>query len=487
MTETTPLWRDARGIYQDKGRDSVPSGFVWNLLDYVPDLSGAPLRGRGAWTARSTALASPSNALIYATYEAGDKLMAVTTAGQLYEISISGAAAATAAPAVVPTLQNPFMHRDRVIIPAADGVTAARFVTFTTGWAVAAAPASALTGRYGVAWKDYVALGNSSVEPQRVSFSGAGDPTLAWETDFSLVDTSYPITGMAAQRTQILCFHNGSVERIRGTKPPASGATNPVGDLILDLLFDRAGCFDARSIAHWNDNVIFADARGIHVTDGAIVRNMAAQGGVLRLWRTAMDGATSVAGVVYGDYYICTVRSAAPPETFVCYIPGRQFHRFTNIDSAAYAYATADKERIFGTDSASSIVTEVTAAFEPNTTVLQIDADGTPVLPVLETAYWKNKMGGWSRFLDLFIAYETGSIADDGSAVLRLGVVGTPADASYETIGTFRRSPDMVRRKLALRRRHLGLGVRVEQLLATRDTRLYAVDGNVYPEEATTV
>jgi hypothetical protein len=53
----------------------------------------------------------------------------------------------------------------------------------------------------------------------------------------------------------------------------------------VESLFDRAGCVDPLTIAYWNDNCVFADEHGVHMTDGSVVRNIVSQGGILYYWR----------------------------------------------------------------------------------------------------------------------------------------------------------------------------------------------------------
>jgi hypothetical protein len=411
----------------------------------VPQIIQGSARMRGAWKYQSPVLAQ-IDSMAYIPFRSGDKLLA-NAHGTLYD-----AQSATVAPSVGPvpiSYQNPAFHRDRVIIPAADGVSSAVLVTLSgTTFSINPVGSGALTGRYATTFKDRVVLANSNGQPQQVAFCPAGNPTIAWDP-ISVVNTTFPITGLAVQRTQVLAFHASTVERLRGTVPPDSTLTDQKGDLITDFLFARAGCYDARSIAYWDDNVLFADARGMHVTDGATVKNLAHQTGVLSAWQDAFSRGgnppDSIAGVVYHDYYFCTVRHTGyVPITFLVDLSEYRSFQFTNLDCAAYAYSIGTVEKLYGTDV--NRVTDLTPLLHPDPTILQIDADGQPVLPTLATGFSRLTNGvGFKRVTDMRLVYE--AHRDDDLEVLRAYYINAPT-GDDQLLGEFRPSNKYVERKI---------------------------------------
>jgi len=262
-------------------------------------------------------------------------------------------------------------------------------------------------------------------------------------------------------------------------------APNEEGDLILDFLFARAGCYDSRALAYWQENVIFADARGIHITDGAVVRNMVVQAGAANLWYEAFDRGgppLSIAGAVYQDYYICTVRNTGyPPITFVVDIQNRRVFQLANVDAAAYAYSIGVGEQLFGTDQTTKRVIDCTPFFSPDDTILQIDADGSPVLPVLGTGFslLTNRVGN-KRVIDMHLNYE--AHRDDDVDVFRASYVNSPTGQN-QLLGEFKPSNVYTRRKIPVRRRLPGFATHIEQLVPTRDSRVYDISVRTYPEE----
>lgn len=488
MADLAPLLREVNGVYSDRARDRLPNGSVWEMSDFVPLIMQAGVRMRGAWKFQSDALPSPPDGMLYAAFAKGSKLL-VAAGAQLYSVPVDSVGS-TLLGTITRTIQNPVFHRNRVIIPAADGVAAARYVTYDGAvFTLTNAPVSAITARYATVWKDRVVLGNSATEPQQVMFSKPGDPTVAFDS-LSFVNTSYDITGLAGQRSQVLVMHASSVERLRGTEPPDSTLSDKTGDLILDVLFDRAGCFDARSIAYWQDNVLFADERGVYITDGAVVRNMTTQGGISNLWRAAFEaGGTdpiSISGGVHRDYYLCTVRHAGvAPTTFVIDIPTRRAFPLSNVDAAAYAFSIGVGENLYGTDQTTFRVTDLTPIFAPDSTVLQVDDDGSPVLPMISTGWGRlTNKPGFKRILEAHLSYLADR--DDDAEVLRVSYVNAPT-GSDQTLRELRAKTEYTRRPVAVNRRLEGIAIKLEQLLPTKDTRLYDISLRAYAEEASRV
>jgi len=493
MADLVPLLTDIRGVYSDIGRDRLPPGSVWELVDWVPVTAQAGARQRGAWVYQSPALPSRPDGMIYAPYLRGPKLL-VANAATLSEVPVDANGAKTVG-AIPATLQNPVFHRNRVIVPAADGVTVAKYVVwdgtqyvFTDGPAINS-PNGAY-GRYATVWKDRLVLANTVAQPQQVAFSKPGQPDQPWDID-SIFNTNYPVTGLAAQRTQVLAFHDSSVERLRGTTPPDSAASPDLvtGDMNQDVLFDRAGCYDARSIAPWNDNVLFCDSRGIFLTDGALVKNLAYQAGIQNLWHQTFQRGLpdTISGAVHRDYYVVTVRQPPlKPVTFVIDLQQRRAFTFGNIDSTCFAFSIGSAEKLFGTHAITKQVTDMTNVFDPDVSKLQIDGNGDAVLPVIATGWSRlTKKPGFKRIIDMHLSYVADR--DDDVEVIQADYVPTPIspDRNLGQFHTTAVDPDKyARRKMYVRRRMEGFAVRLTQLLPTRDTRLYDISLRAFPEEA---
>lgn len=500
-------------MFSDRGIERVPAGSVYELTDWIPDLQQATVRQRGAWTYQTTDQMSAGSAgtsgLIYAPFSAGHVLLAATGT-DIRRVPFPSPGASTSVGSIpVSTWQNPVFHRDRVIIPISDGSSAARYVTYNgTTFTITSAPGTALAGRFATVWKDRLILACSFAEPTAVVASKPGDPTLAFDS-LSKMFTSLPVTGLAALRSAILVLHGGSVERIRGTLWPDSTLTDPAGDLILEPLSEDSGCYDASSIAYWQENVIFANANGIWITDGTLVRNMTAQGGILGLWRQTYENAITTdplfvvtPGGVYQDYYICTITlvgtTAYDSVTFLIHIPSRRSFVFKNVDAQCYATTESTprnavpQQLLAGTATTGSPslkrVINLTPCFEPNTAISQVDADGTNVLPSITTPWFRMSKGaGLKRVRDVHVSYLANRADDVDVFDVVFSKVPDPdtSSANWITAGQLRTNSTYKRSRAGINRPVEGLALRLKQIAPTKDSRLYDVSAWVYAEEAT--
>ena len=486
---------------------------MWDLADYVPALLDSQLTGRGGWKWGSAVHSLDFTGGIYAPFKAGDRMLVIDANGWMLNVDLSTQALSTVGQ-VGHIVQNPVMHRDRVIVPNSDG-NFAKGVTLSSGsvFAVADLPASSPKAKYAAVYKDRTLLANFPGEEQRLVFSPPGDPTTAWDP-ISYFNSSLPLTGIGALRAVLLLFHQGSVERIRGAIPPS--ASDPLGDMFMEPLYERAGCGDARSIAYWNDNCIFADERGVHMTDGATVRNLASQGNILTLWRSTYRARASIAADTYLDYYIVTViRTDGIAVTLICDLNRRSWFRFSNIRARAYIHSIGAQEQLWGCRDGTARLTALSNCFFPVFTGPQVDDDGTPVLPTLETPWYKLSEEGRKRVRFLYLSYDaraqqpvargseatpddiamawrdyagldsfedpSGQVAQatNGESraalakLLEIGYITSPHVLTYNVIGSFPATTDYSRYKLPVRKNPFGIAFRVRQTGASHVTRVY--------------
>jgi hypothetical protein len=174
-------------------------------------------------------------------------------------------------------------------------------------------------------------------------------------------------------------------------------------------------------------------------------------------------------------------RAGYVPVTFVIHIPTRRVITLGNVDSACYAFSVGSTERLWGTDGSVKKVTDLTSVYDPDQTVLQIDDDGTPVLPVISTGWSRMTKGsGAKRFKNVFVRYEADTTADVD--VFNLSYVNSPTGTN-QLLGQIKSSSTYRRAQQFVRRRLLGIGIRLEQLVATKDSRLYGIYVEMFPED----
>jgi hypothetical protein len=500
MGAPTSLLGQARAFARDFARDQMPRGYLWDVTDYVPTTIDAGLTGRGAWIWGSAAMGGDPEAGILATYSNGDKLLFQATDGHLYEVSEAAGYAVTDRGALPRAVQNQIQVVDTVVHFDGSSATVPKLITNPGGTiTIANMDAAAPKAKYGIAWgkqQDYVVSAGVPGNLNYVFFSPPGNPSAAWDV-VSKVGCPRNITGLAALRAVIIVFHAGATSRIRGTTPPFTGDGGN-SDMHSEPLFDRVGCTDARSIAYWQDNVVFADEHGIHVTDGAVIRNLISQGGILTYWRPLYQNKVTLAACTFLDYYILTVvRSDAVAVTLICDLTKRQWFKFSNIPAISYVASpgATGMERIWAGMQGTNRLGRLGPCFFP---VLEtapiVDANGVNVLPTFETPWYRMTQEGRKRVRFAYLSYDARSavgVEVEGQGeelgppppppevlaalapVLDVGYITSPQRTAYTSVGVLPGTTEYARYRLPVGRLPYGIAFRVAQTAPTTATRIF--------------
>lgn len=474
MAAPQSLLGTARAFARDFPRDKMPQGYLWDVVDYVPLIIDAGLTGRGGWSWGSSVMGGDASAGILAAYSNGEKLLVIGDNHQWYEIDQT-TMVATAKGAAPTALQNPLQWVDYVIAFDGAGAAVPQLITNPGGvFTSAAMDASAPKAKVGCVYGAFIVAGDGA----NVRFSAPNAPTSPWPA-VSYIPMDNQVTALAALRSVILAFHPGSVERIRGATPPNDAGG---GDMFSERLFDRVGCTEPKSIAYWNDNVIFADEHGVHLTDGAVIRNIVSQGGILYYWRTMWSGHISVAATTFLDYYIITIRrSDGTPITLICDLNRRQWFRFSNVYGLSYwgSSGSTGMERIWGGMAGTHRLGRISPMFFPSLGVgLIADADGVSVMPEFETPWYRMGKEGRKRSRFGYLSYDA-RVLTPNARVMELGYIDSPSDLVYSTMGGLPNTTRYTRYKLPVYQGSYGVAFRVRQLQPTTVTRIYdlAVEG----------
>jgi hypothetical protein len=500
MARTIPLLGEIRGIRGDEGKDAVPEGFAWDMADFIPQYLGAKLRARAPWGYYSGVLANPIDNITFAPYSAGERII-VNAGTTIYRIdppaTFNNPGTAVSLGTIRPTA-SPIFHRNRMVLPHFAGSQRAQTLDWNgTTYTIAELPASSFMGQLGTVFGDRVVLANSAAEPTTLAFSKPGDPMLDWNV-LSKIPTSLPITGIVEQRGTLLVFHSGSVERIRGAHPPDSDSGNQFGDMLLEPLFGNVGCINARTISRWGDNVLFADARGIHMTDGSSIVNLAEEGGMSKRWADLMgdifrrlDGVTTewhMGGTVFRDYYILSHRNVRMGANycFVIHIPTREWIRLGNVNSNCFGVSAGASEMLLAADMNTKRVVELSRVFahDEDRGFPLVDGNDIPVLPYVETG-WLH-LPAYSRVHSLFFDYETFGFSDDPA--IEVAYKLTPAmrqGEDFKVAGTLLDTGPAVKRKLRMGVRARGIALKLQAVEPVYDLRLHGIEAHIDPEEST--
>jgi hypothetical protein len=483
VSQPLPLLDDySLGMRQDISRNQMPRGSVWNLVDYIPRLLGAPLRKRGSWAWGSplTGGGGYTANVVYAPFNAGAQLLKVNSDGALKKVTSDIAETAIGALGFY-SWPAPF-YRDKVWFGEYGSV-----LSYYNGSAIATV-AAAPKARHLVAYKDRLVAANGQVGAtdlfQRIWFSQAGDP-FTWDLTNSFIDATFPIAGLASLRNLILVFGDERTERIIGSAPPTA---LDVGDMERGPAFN-VGCIDARSIAVYGELVLFANGEGIWRTDGSVPQNIIEIGGLRPYWIDLMStwqpGWTLAAGI-RADHYIVSIvdQNGVFQDCLMVHLPTFTWTRLSNVTARMFAVGGAAGELYFASRDVPRLG-RLSPIFQPSS-ALGADANGAVVLPLLETPYHEGP-GGLLRWKDLFYNYVL-----DGSGVgttpsLDVSVATSPEEAVYTALGSYPAAVDIRRDSLPIRLDSVGLAFKLQQQLASSDTRLYELQAAAEPMEQSRV
>lgn len=401
------------GSRQDNPRDQIPGDAAWLLTDVFPDGnfttgSGFPLRSRNGWVRSCTAMSATTSGAAaavgfaaFSTTAGGStaRILGVDEDGRLYKWTPGAAAATpgsdgsstnvgttfTGAPA-----GNPIFYRNYAYLLSQVNETGYRY-DGTTLSAISGTPPK---GKVGCVYKDHLVIANApdGTGEARVWFADAGDPT-TWNTaaDGQWLDCSGPVNAIATFQNMILAFQDGFTERIRGDIIP--GVLN--SDMVREPLFPQ-GCPSPRSVAVTSTGVIFANADGIHMTDGLQAYDLTKLAGMSDYWKETLKPASAgvnIVGAVYKDWYVFSV-ATTPYLSGALNLTHNQFVRFTNLKAAMMVSTPttsymATPPRLFMAEAGYPNITDIGTMLDKVSAYTDVDGDGTVIAPSIDTRYYQ--------------------------------------------------------------------------------------------------
>jgi hypothetical protein len=219
-------------------------------------------------------------------------------------------------------------------------------------------------------------------------------------------------------------------------------------------------------VAIWNDRVIFANAKGIFMTDGAGWSDLTARAGMSTYWQTTLASYTSswrLAGGIYRNHYILSVNNGTSVvDAFCINLNSGAFFRLSNFHGNCFVgVATGGVEELYMGLANAGRVGKVSSCWSP-LAANKNDGDGTTPTPTFETMAHQGfdrlrrrwiASDGLQRWQYLYMRYNLTDYASD-SPVLTASYVTTPDGTSYTSI-----SPTFAKTTATLRaRRVISLG-----------------------------
>lgn len=469
------------GFKQDFSRDDMPHGAVWDVLNYLPRL-GAPLRKRGGWSYASNDISATDGtvtnmrAIGWAPgFAAGSRLFGVSQNSKLFKVNESTlGVTSVGALSGLPLSAMPF-YRSKLYIPGGPGNNVWTYDNTT----LAAIGGTNPQTPYMTVYKDRMVGAGKSGSESSLYFSNAGDGG-TWDLTNSFINADYPVVGLASLSSAIMIFTTQGIDLLRGNTPP------PGSDMIRDHKWD-IGCLDARSIAYYEDKVIWADDTGLYMTDGATnPENLCTSAGIRAYWATKMstyDPSTwSIGGGVYGDYYMLSVQNSTTIVFQILYhVPTRSAYRTDSAVATMFVRAQGSVEELYFASRGSPRLGKISSFFSP-TASTKNEASGQPVQPLLDTPYYYYKRGT-KQWVRGYLTHDTRDAASD-NPVQQLSYAKSPELTSYTNAGTaMPESTQMKRDHRSLGFASEGVSFRIQQTNASSDTRIYAIEADVVPRE----
>lgn len=475
----------SKGIVRDAPRSSLPPGALYDSADFLLHEPGVAIkRGGTAYAGPALTGATYAKTVSYAEFPAGSQVVAIGDNGHLFTVT-SGTTTdvgALAHTSPVP-VDRPKLRigggKNLLIIPYSDGTNSPAKYDGTTIGTLGGSPSA---GKYLEIYKTRIVLGNTSANPNRIFFSPTPDPEATWDTTDSWIDCDYAITGLAATSNMLLCFSQGHVERIIGSTPP------PGSDMDRAVI-GSIGCTDARSIAIQENNVMFANPRGVYLTNGSGFASLTDEGMIATYWQSLFSGYDPstwvISAGIYRTFYFCSVvdNNGNLVASLMCNVPRKAWWRLTNIVPTCMAQAVGAQEELYYSDRSTNRVVQLSGIFTPSSSNKN-DANGTAVAPLLE---FQGIGGGpgLKAYGNGRLFYDMRDAATDNPTLavnIAMGLEATTYGAVPES--PLAETTDATRKRFRINKDGTIVNVKLQQSNASAKTEIYdlEIESRVYPQ-----
>lgn len=294
-----------------------------------------------------------------------------------------------------------------------------------------------------------------------------------WDSANSYIDHDEAITGYAALANQLLIFSSSKTERIIGSTPPPGSDMDraPVG---------AVGCTDARSIVVQEGNALFANPRGVYLTNGSGFASLTTEGLIETYWQSLFAGYdpaswTVAAGTWRSFYFVTIMNGSTLVDTLMCNVPRRAWWRLSNIKGVMFSPGVGTVDELYMADRSTNRVVSLSGITTP-TASIKNDANGTAVAPTAEFRL-EGTGPNVKHFGHGHITYD---MRDAGSDNPVLAVTVAPG-VEATTFAAVAESPlvetsDAVRARTTVAKVSQGVTVKVAQTNASSKTEVYALE-----------
>lgn len=484
----------SRGLIRDLPRSSIPPGGFYDATDFIFDQAGkAYKRGgvayQGGAMGGTNANLNGSKFITLGKFAAGTKVLAQANDLHLYDIT-SAATDLGALSANWP--RSPAVMLNDTLYIAPDGPF--KKVSIVAGVVTLANPTNVPPEmRHVTTYASRLVVGNDRTNSRtnRIYFSQAPDPEAAWDTTNMYLDANNEISLLQGIQGALLVFSPNAIERIIGTVPPGIDGE----DMALQPFADNAGCIDGRSTDKWGAWIVFAGPQGVFMTNGSTVEPLMTKNdgtGILDYYqglaKTAIDTSDYVfSGVVHNSTFYHLVISSGTGavlyDHLVCHLPSRTWWRLganplmfwqSAIASGSESYAVCGRS-LSATAGVGNRAVKLSGIYTP-AAGNKNDADGTAVLPFLETRVLGEGVG-LKSFGHGHLHYDMRDAASDNptlAVTVAKGLEATTFQAVPES--PLAETTDMVRKRFRINRDSQALTVRLQQSNASSKTEIFGIE-----------
>ncbi len=471
---------ESKGIVRDSPRVAIPEIAVYDAADFLLHQPGVAIkRGGTSYAGPALSGASYTKSVFYAPFAGGDQIVALGSDNHLYKVTSGTTTDKGAAVATVDQMKFWTSGTTEYVLLANSNGTSApgKYDGSAAPGTLSGSPPG---GKYMTFYKTRLCLGGSSAQPQRVYFSPTPNIESTWDTTNSWIDFDHKISGLAATSNMLLVFSNGAMERVIGSTPPPDSDMDraPIGNV---------GCTDARSIVVQEGNVLFANPRGVYLTNGAGFASLTDEGLIATYWQGLFSGYdptswTMAAGVFRGRFYFITILDGSRNliASLMCDVPRRAWTRLTNIKGLTYSSAQGASDELYYADAAAARVTGLSGLFSPSSSNKN-DADGTAVTPLLE--YRALGQGpGMKAFGFGHLTFDMRDSASDNPTMAVSVAAGLEA-TSYSAVAEspFSETSDATRKRFMLGKDGQVVNIKLQQSNASSKTEVYALEVEARP------
>src|SRR5262249_53370836 len=218
-------------------------------------------------------------------------------------------------------------------------------------------------------------------------------------------------------------------------------------------------------------------------------RNIVQQGGISYYWRPLYQNRISLSACVFLDYYLITLRrSDGIADTLICDLTKRQWYRFSNVPALSYisSSGSAGMEGVWAGIAGSNRLARIGPCFFPDFTVLQVDDNGTAVMPTFETPWYRVSQEGRKRVRFAYLSYDT-RVTSGTTHVMDVGYIRSPQDPSYTDLGSIPSTDQYTRWRLPLGQSPYGVAFKVKPIVSTSAVRVFDLALAAWGEERSRV